>query len=249
MSNLETGQNNNVYLSIVQGSLRQTVPEGTKDAVRREWEAGGDKGVKHELVFNAVTGKIVGVSFFEGESGGRKFQNLNIRLDENESGKSPVISTGVGTRYAQDILKKLPNVDFDEEVRIRPYSFIPEGEDKAVTGVEITQRNAVSGNFENKITGFFHKKNAKGKWDAINGFPIPEGKTDEYTSDDWDIFYKQARRFLVNYTKENICPKFERQPIPKSYEEEQARRGVPEKGLEEAADAVEEGIDPADIPF
>jgi len=111
MSKTETGSTNKQYLSIVQGSLRQSVPEGTPDAVRREWEAGGDKGVKHEIVFKAITGIITDVNFFDGESNGRKFTNLNIVLDENESGKKPVISVGIGTRYASDILKKLPNVN------------------------------------------------------------------------------------------------------------------------------------------
>ena len=56
MSKTETSSSNKQYLSIVQGSLRQSVPEGTPEAVRREWEAGGDKGVKHEIVFKAITG-------------------------------------------------------------------------------------------------------------------------------------------------------------------------------------------------
>src|SRR5580704_9060198 len=113
MSKPEHDTSNKQYLSIVQGSLRQSVPEGTPEAVRREWEAGGDKGVKHEIVFKAITGRITNVYFYDGESGGRKFQNLNVVLDENEHGKQPVISVGVGTRYASDIMKKLPQVDFE----------------------------------------------------------------------------------------------------------------------------------------
>lgn len=212
MSKEEKGSNNNIYWSIVQGSLRTQVPENHPEVVVRHWEAGGNKGVKYERVVRALTGRIVGVTFYDGESGGKKFQNLNLILDENEEGKSPVISVGVGTRYAQDILKKLPNVDLKEEVRIEPFSFTPEGQDKVVTGVKITQQGG-TGEFNTPIKSFFHKKatdeSGKDKVESINGFPVPEGDTQFYTTDDWDIFYKQARRFLVNYTKENISPKFE----------------------------------------
>lgn len=37
-----------------------------------------------------------------------------------------------------------------------------------------------------------------------------EGDTREYTTDDWKIYFMQVRRFLVNYTKEHIAPKFQK---------------------------------------
>jgi hypothetical protein len=236
MSKTETSSSNKQYLSIVQGSLRQSVPEGTPEAVRREWEAGGDKGVKHEIVFKAITGIITDVNFYDGESNGRKFTNLNIVLDENESGKKPVISVGVGTRYASDILKKLPNVNFNEEVRIRPYAFTPDGEDKTVTGVEITQKDR-SGEFTRKVDSFFHAKAGDGKTIIKNGFPKPEGDTRDYTSDDWNVFYVQVRRFLVNYTKEHICTRFEKG--------QQSEKEAGASGIEYPKDEVT----PDDIPF
>lgn len=218
MSVLEKNESDKVFLSIVQGTLRQSVPEGTSGAVVREWEVGGKRGVKHEMVFSAVRGRIVGVDIYEGESGNRKFQNVNITLDSEDSDKFPVISVGTGTRYGQDILKKLPNVNFLEQVRIRPYSFVPDGEDKPVTGVELTQQDG-TGNFNKKITSFFHKK-VNDKWEAQNGFPTPEGDIKDYQTDDWDIFYKKTRRFLVDYTKERIVPKFAQAYTPKTKEEQ-----------------------------
>lgn len=236
MSKLEANENNKVYLSIVQGSLRQSVQKGTQGAIEREWEAGGESGTKYEKVHSAATGFIKDISFFDGESKGRKFTNINIVLDENEEGKQPVLSTGIATRYASDILKKLPNINFEEEIRLRPYAFQPEGEDKTVTGVEITQRDH-TGNFEKKITSFFHKKNKEDKWEAINGYPIPEGNTNDFTTDDWDIFYKQARKFLINYTKEKICTKFS----------EEGTRTI--RSLRETAAKQKEEITDSEIPF
>jgi hypothetical protein len=73
MSKPEHDTSNKLYLSIVQGSLKQSVPEGTPGAVRREWEAGGEKGVKFEIPYKAYTGRITNVYFYDGESNGRKF--------------------------------------------------------------------------------------------------------------------------------------------------------------------------------
>jgi hypothetical protein len=239
MSKAEQGTSNKLYLSIVGGALRQSVPEGTPGAIRRDWEAGGEKGVKHEIVFKAYSGKITNVYFYDGESNGRKFSNLNIVLDENEDGKKPVISVGLGTRYASDILKKLPNVDFEKEVRIRPYAFTPEGEDKTVTGVEITQPDNMGG-FTDKIDSYFHFQDGAGKWKPKNGFPVPEGDTGDYTSDDWKLFYLQVRRFLVAYTKEHVCSKFA-----------DASRAAPahNEASESGIEYPKDDIDPSDIPF
>lgn len=218
MSNLETNQNSNkVFLSIVQGSLRQSVTEGTPNAVKRDWEAGGEKGTKWEIPFRAISGNITDIQFYEGESNGRKFKTLNIVLDETPEGKIPVITTGLSTRYATDLLKKLPSIDLKGEVRFRPFSFIPDGEEKEVIGMEVMQRDPVTGNFEKKIYSHFHKKDGD-KWTSINGYPIPEEGLD---SDGWKIFYMQATRFMSSYIQNNVLPKLQKDGF--SYPEETIR--------------------------
>jgi hypothetical protein len=210
MATRERAENDKVFLKIVDGTLRQSVPEGTQNAVMREWQAGGKTGVLWELIDKAVRGRIVDVSFYEGEHDGKKFQSLNVTLDrEDENDKYVVITTGIDTRYAQDILKKLPNVDFGEEVRIRPYSYIPNGKEKASTGVELTQQDAVTGQFTKKIESFFdgYEKDKK-QFFGKNGFPMPEGDTHEYDSDDWKSYFIRVKKFLVTYTRQHIIPKF-----------------------------------------
>ena len=233
---MEKRVSNKMFLSIVQGSFRQSVPKGTEGSVQRDWEVGSKSGVKHEKVFEAIVGRIVGVKFYEGESEGRKFTNLNVVLDKNEhSDKFPVISVPINGRYAGDIMKKLPRIDFKEEVRIRPFSFQPEGEDKNITGVELTQQDG-TGKFVKKIKNFFFDEEKK---ESINEFPVPEGDTKKYDSDDWSIFYKQATKFLMNYTKANICTKFADEDTKQSDEEEKDKVDYPE----------EESIRAEDIPF
>jgi hypothetical protein len=218
MSKIEQEKNNNdIYLKIIDGSLRQKSQEGMPEAVRREWMAGGKSGTAYEIVHPAAFGRIVDVSFYEGEHEGKKFKTLNVTLDENEDGKNPVISVGVGTKYAQDILKKLPSVNFDEEVRIRPFSFIPDGEEKAVTGVEITQRDRDE-KFTKKCDNFFIKKEKVGneeKWLPANGFPARNKPFSEQNDEEKEIYRIQVRSFLVNYTTENIVPRFSKVERPK----------------------------------
>lgn len=234
MSIYEEQKSNRLYFSIIQGEFALQVPEGTPNARARKWEAGGKSGIKHEIVYRSISGKIVGVNFYQGENDGGKFTNLNLVLDEDEGGKSPVISVGIDTKYCKDILKKLPKIDLEEDVKIRPFSFRPDGEDNNVIGVEILQRDG-TGAFNKKITSFFHKKEGD-KWVSTNGFPKPEGNPDDYTSDDWKIYGISVKKFLVQYTEENVIPKL------KAASEEKG----PKEDVEYPKD---ENAIPEDIPF
>lgn len=199
MATLEQDRGSNkIYFSIVGGKIKRAVPEGTAGAVMREWEAGGKKGVKWELEYPAIFGYIKDVSFFDGEGDGKKFSMLQITFDgdENEGGKQPVLSVGVKTRYANDLMMKFPNVNFEEEVRVRPFSFTPENEEKVVSGVEITKRG-YSGNFDLKV---------EKKWTKEN--PIIKPTDEELEDKDWESFFNRQNKALIKYTKENIIPKF-----------------------------------------
>lgn len=218
------------YYQVIDGSFRTKVSEDYPDAVKREYETkDGGKGVKFERIVNALFGRIVDVSFYEGDYG----KNLIITLDENEeTGLSPIISLSVATNYGEDMLKKLPNINLKEDVRIRPYAFTPEDKDKEIRGIEITHRD-LDGKFTKKVPSFFY--NAEKKV-ALNGYPTPEGDTKKYSNEDWKIFYLQARKFLVKYTEEHILPNFAAKTEGKSFQEiaDEATAGAP---------------DPADIPF
>lgn len=195
---------NKMYLKVVDGGLRQKSQEGIPEAIRREWTAGGESGVVWEIPYKAIIGKITDLSFYEGEKEGRKFTTLNITLDENEDGKTPVITAGIDTKYAQEILKKLPNIKLDQEVRIRPYSYLKEGNDKNTVGVEITHRDNM-GNFTLKVNDFFYDWE---KREEKNGYPKPPKEKEEMTSKDWRRYFEDANDFVGEYIKEKIIPKF-----------------------------------------
>jgi hypothetical protein len=77
----------------------------------------------------AAVGMITDVTFYEGEHEGEEIPDAQHQLDAEEGSPAPVISASIDTKYASDLMKKLPTVNFDEEVRIRPFSYIPNGKE------------------------------------------------------------------------------------------------------------------------
>jgi hypothetical protein len=226
-----------LYYTIVSGSFRVQVPQDSPDAVRRDWKSadGTKSGTKYERVINALFGYIEDVQFRDGEYG----MQVYITLDENEDGEKPVIALATASREAEDFLKKLPNIDLRKEVRLRPFNF--EGsEGDEVRGMEVMQPDK-EGNFKVKITNYFRDTEKKVN---INDFPNPEGDTDDYSKDDWKIYFLQARKFLIDYTKENIQRKIaeaildRHTSIPTSKEQEDRMNEYPT-----------EDISPDSIPF
>lgn len=192
-----------------EGDFRLTVPEGTEGAVRREYESSdGKTGVKHELIYKSIGGKIVDVSFYEGDYG----RNLQVTFDFEEGDEPVTVSLGTNTPYGEDVMKKLPNIDLNEWVVFTPYAFEDDrGKDRK--GITISQG-------DEKIQSFFtevSEEDGKRVYKNINGLPEPTGE--EADSDDWKIYFTQVRKFLVKYTEDNILPQFGKTAKPESGEE------------------------------
>lgn len=235
MSKIEKERDaNKMFLKIVEGSLRQKSYEGHPEARKRDWTVGGESGTTWEISSPAAFGKIVDVTFYEGDSNGRKFTSLNIELDPNEEGKSPVITTGVETKYAQAFLKMLPNIPLDEEVRIRPYSYLKEGDEYNTVGMEILTRDNQD-KFTKRVEDFFYDWE---KREEKHGYPKPPKSKDEMSSKDWKRYFEDANEYVINYTKENILPKFTVQSKVDSVD-----------ALDEVLDEPKDNINPDDIPF
>lgn len=171
------------------GSLRLEVPEGTEGAVTREYEdSKGNKGSKTELVFGVLSGKITGVEIIEGN-----FGNL-LQIEVTDEQGSMILSLAANQNFGEDVMKKLPNIDFEKEVEFAPYSFEDEGKSKR--GMTITQDGQ-------KIQNFFYDPETK---ETKYGFPEVEDK--KYTKDDWKIYFLQVQKFLNEYITENVIPQF-----------------------------------------
>src|SRR3990167_120063 len=71
MTTIEFSAERPMFLTILSdGKLHHTVPEGTANAVRRDYEtSSGERGVKFELLAESIKGKIENLLFYEGDYG------------------------------------------------------------------------------------------------------------------------------------------------------------------------------------
>ncbi len=169
-------------------TFRLVVPEGTEGAVKREYEdSKGNKGVKHELVFDKMTGKITKVAFAETDFG--KLLHLTITDEKGDM----VLSVSTSQNYGEDLMKKLPNLDLEQDVVLSPYSFTDD-KGKLRKGVSVVQNGEKIKNF------FYDEKTEK----VTHGYPSPKGDTKKYSKDKWKIYFLEAREFLCEYIAEHF---------------------------------------------
>lgn len=198
-----------VYSSVsADGMIRVKADKETPGAKYREYETSdGTKGSKYELEYSELSGKIIGLEFFDGDYG----KVLQVKVKDGD--EVIVLCLTVSSNFCEDFMKKLPNVDLSKEVTIKPYSFEDKITKKLKKGVTIIQG-------EEKAANFFIKDLGDNKYGLTNGYPAPE-KDKTYDKEDWKIYFMQARKFLVNYITENIIPKInEVEKIDITYGEE-----------------------------
>ena len=198
MMGLEKTSGGKTFATIVGGKIRVKVEEGTEGAERREYKTpAGVEGVKHELVYDRLSGVIKNISISEKEWG----KMIDISIDGVN------LSLNVDTKYAQSIMERLPAIKIDQELQIVPYDFEPEG--KKRTGVNIYQGE--------KINSYYRD----GK-KALNGFPTPDNNGEGFDKDDWKIFFTQVKKFLVTETEKFIeknIPEIDQQITEKDTDE------------------------------
>jgi hypothetical protein len=233
-----------VWYSIIEGSFRTQVSQDDPRAVRRDWKGtDGSTGTKYERIVNAVIGYITAINFYDGEYG----MEIVISLDKDERGKTPKVSLSTSSREGESFLKRLPNIDFKKEVHLRPFSFTDKKENGEVRGLAVTQPDE-KGEFTVKVGNYFYDEATKKE---INGLPVPDGDTEEYSNDDWKLYYMQVRKFLITYAKERVVPTipyFDPMAVgrPTAADAREAVTADMASGPEYPSD---EGIKPEDIPF
>lgn len=175
------------YSVLSDGKFHTTVPEGTEGSVKREYETSdGKKGVKTELVAQAISGLITNIALYESDYG----KNIQISF-----GTEVIVSLSTNSNFGEDFMKKLPNIDITKEVKLAPYSFEDEESKKLKRGITIYQDNK-------KIADFYHVKK-EDKWVEANGYPKLPAKAKSWTKEEWKIYFLQARVFLIEEVAKN----------------------------------------------
>ena len=168
-------ESNKIYLSIIQGTLRQQVDENHEGAIKREYEKDGVKKTKWELHFKSWFGYIVDLVVKETDYG----EILNIVFED------AILTVNVESKYFQDVVRKLVGANMHKEFTFSPFDWEENG--KRRTGVSIEQDGE-------KIKSYFYNDVDK---TYCNGWPKPTGDTTKFKTDDWKIFYIQVKKFLL----------------------------------------------------
>lgn len=188
------------FASIISdGSIRVKTDESNPLAVKRDWElADGTKGTKYELVYTELSGVIQDIEFRDGDYG----TSLNIAFQDNE-GEPIILTMNIESTYAEDLMKKLPAIDYLREVTVKPYSF--EDDNKRLKrGISVSQG-------EIKVKNFFYDADKKTNLHDYPAIPKDHG----WDKNDWKIYFLTTRKFLKKFTEEVVIP-----AIPKLSTEE-----------------------------
>jgi hypothetical protein len=191
-----TSYEQRTYANIISdGTIRIKCDESDPKAVKRDYELkDGTKGTKIERVYNELSGIITALAFYEGDYG----KILQVTVSDNE--EEIVLCMNVSTNFAEDLMKKLPNINLDNIVIFKPYAF-EDDKKKLKKGISIIQNGQ-------KIKSYFHDTNNQ----PINGYPGFTKEIKEYDSDDWKIYFLGTRKFLQQYIESNIIPKLQYTP-------------------------------------
>src|ERR1035437_1087498 len=193
-----------IYASILaDGKIHVAAKEGQEGAVVREYETDDDKknktgvksGRKSEMLYTELVGMITKVEFYEGGYG----NNIQVTVQDGED-KPVILSLSTIGNYGTDLMKKLINVDMKRYVKIVPFSFINEKNNKTVKGVTIFQVDEKTGKSE-KAENYFFDKEAKKN---LHGFPEIPAAIQKYIdakkkapNTKWKIYFAECDEFLT----------------------------------------------------
>ena len=185
MGLLQSKDKGRLLYVLADGKLREQVDETTEGAKLRvvKDDDGTVKAEKWELTYPGVKGFITGVTTFDGDYG----TNILIAIKDTDD-EEFVLSLKANSKYGEDFLHKLPNVNFEEAIVIKPYNFETDG--KKMTGVSLTQGDV-------KLKNAYNWKDEDGEWQSLEGYPQVDEKKKPKNSDQWMVFFTQRREWVI----------------------------------------------------
>lgn len=205
MSGLHTEADRKRYLTVLaDGKFHEKVDEDTEGAkVRTKKDNDGnvedvvdnEGNLVYELTYPGFTGVVEKVQFNEGDYG----TNINIDMVDDEDNKF-VVSLSTQSRYGEVFMQALPNLDFNQPLTLKPYSFTPKGQTNKVRGINLFQDEAC----EEKVLSAFEEYDVDKKKSKvlIKDYPMPDAKK-KYNSEKWKTFFATRREFVMDYLVDN----------------------------------------------
>lgn len=188
-----------IYLSVGFGKIRQKslenkqkVDSNTPGAVKRETQSGAESwALEHDY----ITGKIENIFYKEDAQYGNSFEVvISDGIDKYQ------LSFTEDSRFWFDFMKKLPNIDLSQNVKITAYDFVNK-EGKKVAGISVEQNGT-------KILSFYEKKNGE-KWELLHGFPTSDGINFK-DKDELKIYFIKVKKFLREEFSRLFSDKFKK---------------------------------------
>jgi len=195
---LNAGESGNVIFATIlseDASIRVKAVENAPNAERREWTMGTKSGVKWEYKYADLTGKITKVFVKENKFDTSTVKVLNIHVLDND--KTISLQTPLSSNFASDFLKRLPNVDFSENVKLIPYNLMTEN-GKTRKGIAIHQG-------PEKRANYFYDPKTKAN---LFGFAEVD-ETDRYEDWYWKSYFGKVTSFLAKFLEDKITSKIE----------------------------------------
>jgi hypothetical protein len=178
---------------------KKTVIKNKDGSIRREL---------YELRFAELKDVFIeSLSFYTTEKDGLSFTSMLIGI-KSKTGKEATLSLPMKSAYADDMMKKLPALDFTKPITLSPYNFKGDN-DKMITGFSIHQDGK-------KVLSHFNTYDQDGKRtnEVKHGFPLPSKDMDEVNKmkDErrklfWQGYFGETRIFLQEYNEEHVIPK------------------------------------------
>ncbi len=194
------------YLKFKKGNVVAKGEEGAKHVKARIIDFGDMKGeTTFEVQMESITGVVSRVQVVKGNYGeellltipnavGKVFMGAGS-FEERHMELTVISLSTSGMGYFETLAQKLPAINLDKEVTLKPYDFIPKGKEHSNTGISVMQDGE-------KITDYF--RDDKGK--AIHGAPEADIGGEH---DDWKEFFEERRKFLKKFIRKNIAEKEE----------------------------------------
>jgi len=189
MGLMQSEEKGRLLYVLADGLLREQVDETAEGAKLRiiKNDDGTEKMRKWEYTYPGITGFITGVTTRDGDYGTSILISIKDSNDEEFT-----LALQAKSKYGEDFLHKLPNVQLTKEISIKPYNFT-DGDQKK-SGVTLTQSGV-------KLTNAFNWKEGD-EWKSVDGYPQVDEKKKPKNSDQWMVFFTQRREWVLEYLKE-----------------------------------------------
>ena len=198
---------------------------------KRDWiDRDGNKGSSFEETYRELVGMITEIGFREHPQYGKSINTTLV----NTEGDAGVFSVKTDSKFGMSYLEVLPNVNLDEEVKIKAWA--KQDGEKRKQAIFITQND---GKEDKSVESFYRKWDDKKKeWKLSNGYPeVDEEKLKKFG----DKKYWTTQYFPE--VEVHLCEKVEELVMPK------VTAYVPADDSEEPASPPAEEIDADEVEF